>query len=256
MIQPLQIVPVIPSWLPPAVVLIGMEFIFIWLVQKEFFPSVIGSVNISETEKKYLLAALVTGTLATSMPLIKIFDLRAPFMILLFTLGQTIEGVAALRFYKRVGQWIHSNNSGSTGGLLKSQLRKLQYKFRYRVLTFFAILLSISIAIGVLLAFGIDMRPFRLFALIWTIGTLIISIFGLNWKLRDIEDQLSKNARLGLILAVAGAANFGFATLSVEIVAQICGAIGYTIGFWYGAIHLITQYRSQSVAWLRSRVSI
>lgn len=252
----LQIVPAVPSWLPPAVVLVGMELTFLWIAKEELLPQISPTIGVTNLERKAILVTFVSGVLITSMPLIQVFGLRAPFMILLFALGQSIEGVASIRFYVRVGQWLNSEGSGLDSKWAKARLTELKYRFKYRVFIYFTILFSVSLIVSLLSVTNLRIPPLRIFALFWTISMLIISVFGLNWKLRDIDNQLPRTARLGLILAISGAVTFGFGSWEIELAAQAIGAVGYALGFWYGAIVLVSRHRSQTVARLRTKLGV
>lgn len=153
------------------------------------------------------------------------YQLVTAYMALLYGFGRMIEGVAAVRFWRKIHLFL------TEGRLAGNTSRSLMYKLA----AFFVVLLGGSLMVELLLRDGATAVLEYQFALVWTAMTLLLSLIGLSRRvlpLTEVDDEVvSSKLFYGYILAVAGASIFD-ASLVTQLAIQATGTVAYTVGFW------------------------
>ncbi len=241
----------VPLWLAPLLVLLGVEFILIWHIEQ--------SINVVASEKpnqksgdkiaiptrdyKLLVSGMTFGILLSAIAVIQEFQISNIYAILLLFCGRAIEGVAAIRFYKKVSRFIRTREWGGD----------FRAKMKHKLTMLFIVVVGFYL-IGYAIVHGPFLRSLGYtIQFVWTITTLLVTAIGLQWKLRPVREKFDRKLILGVILFVTGAELFNFAFIG-QLVATIAGSIGYSIGFWFAAAILIRDQQEPVVMGLKYRI--
>jgi len=228
----------VPGWLAPALVLIGIELVLIRYIEQSVNVvarrpeiddnSSTGMTALPHRDYQLLIGGLTLGILFSAIAVIQRFQISNLYAMLLLFCGRAIEGVVAVRFYKKVVRFLRTRQL--SGDLAKRVRHKLTMLF--------------IIVVGVyLLGYALLRGPFLrslgyTIQFVWTVTTLFLTAFGLRWKLRPVQDRFDRKVILGVILFVTGAELFNYTFLG-ELAATVVGSLGYTVGFWFAAALLI-----------------
>ncbi|QUJ74008.1 hypothetical protein [Haloarcula marismortui] len=201
-----------------------------------------GGGVLTRIENMYLANSFVTmaGIIIASISVFLAYEWQGVFLIIL--LGKGIEGVSAVRLYQKVVHFFESrpeSNDNSTSILVKYSVYYLSLIFVLTLLFGFGIYILISeySYSGIL----------ESIILCYTLFIIVISAFGLAWKLHVVGDSFSNSLIAGLILLVTGSEiyNFNLVVISVsettyqlpftDIIVIIAGSISYSVAFWYAS---------------------
>lgn len=232
----------VPRWLAPLLVLLGIELILIYHIERSIHVVPKGQetrasestdeITIPVRDYQLLIAGLTLGILLSAIAVIQRFQISNLYAMLLLFCGRAIEGVAAIRFYKKAIRFLRTREwSGDFGARAKHKLTML-----------FIVIVGIYLA-GYALVNGPFLRSLGYtIQFVWTITTVLLTAVGLRWKLRPVEDQFDGKIILGVILFVTGAELFNFTFLG-QLAATLIGSLGYSVGFWFAAAFLIRDQR-------------
>lgn len=213
----------VPRTLPVWLLVLGLEaLIFGFLIRagerSELFRP------LSARSKLVTSIGLTFGYLFVSLSVISAhYDLYAAYLFVLF---RTVEGAAAVRFYRKVVHVLRHRSTDLSSGTGRA------YKY---VSTFFVSIVGTGIFIQILLNGPYIHTVLWDLALVYTGVSLAIAVIGAWWRLRDVRDGINSGISLGVLLVVGGAEIFNYTLLAQEIVVTLFGSLSYSIGFW-GAV--------------------
>ena len=241
----------VPLWLAPLLVLLGVELILIYHIQQSVYVVPRDNTDLQHTDKisiptrdyKLLISGLTFGILLSAIAVIQNYQISNWYIILLLFCGRAIEGVAAIRFYKKMVRFTRSRRWGGDFGA----------KIKHKLTAIFIIFIGLYF-IGYAIVNGPFLRSLGYtIQFIWTIVTLFVTFIGLHWKLRPVRDKFDQKIIFGVILFTTGAELFNFAFIG-QLIATLAGAFGYTIGFWFAAAILIRDQQEPVVMGLKHRI--
>ena len=254
LIFPLQagfLVDSVPTWLAPLIVLFGVEYILVWYIEgsvnivasEEFNHGSDNIITIPTRDYELLISGIGFGIMLSAIAVIQEFQISNIYIILLLFCGRAIEGVTAIRFYKKVSRFIRTREWGG----------ELRAKIKHKLLILFIIVVGLY-----LVGFAIVHGPFfrslgYTIQFVWSLTTLLVTAIGLRWKLRPVREEFNRKLIRGVILFVTGAELFNFALIG-ELIATMAGSIGYSVGFWFAAAILIRDKQEPVAMWIKNRI--
>lgn len=179
------------------------------------------------------------------------------FAALMLLAGRWIEGVAATRFLSTLVRFF-SLNSSQSGDLVAKIVRRL----KYALLIGFITVVAGWIALGVIM-FGPVTKTYAYeLAVVWTVYVGLLSLLGLVWKFRRVDNEVYKRvpfvlpSLVGLILAVTGSQLYNFKIMqsqiqvgdiqasvsAVEPMLLILGTFVYIIAYMWSASKRLSQF--------------
>lgn len=250
--QPLQLgvlLDSVPRWIAPLLILLGIEFVLISHIRQSVNIIAVDDpqeknfndkIAIPTRDYNWIIGGMTFGILMSGIAVIQVFQISNLYAILLLFCGRMIEGVAAIRFYKKVLYLIRERRWGGD----------IRTKVRHKLTVLFIVVVGLYL-MGYALIYGPFFRSLGYtIQFIWTVTALLVTSLGLRWKLRHVRDQFDREIILGVILFVTGAELFNF-TFFGELAATLVGSLGYTVGFWFAAAFLIRDQNEPLVMELK-----
>lgn len=226
---PLQVqwfVDVDPGWLPPTLLFFGIFFVLLGATQATF-PQLGVWNHATARQRTVSEAGFVLGMLFVSVGALKEFGLVGLYGVFLFTLGRSIEGIAAVHFYKKI--WALVTKQRTPGGISK---RVLYHGTGLAITGGFGWLL-VRIFSG-----GVGTGDVELLLLSWTAYTGVMTAFGLWWRFHDVD--VHPFVKAGMILAVTGAELYNHAFV-LDVAASTVGSLGYAFGVYLGIYYFFRK---------------
>lgn len=252
LLQTSALFPAIPPWLPGTVILAGMSILVAWTTKNVAVPQFLPVTSLSSWEAKTIFFSFGFGLPTLSIATISYYDAGSTYAAFLYTLGRTIEGVAAVRLFKKISLHLRASSSGSNSSLQAQLLGAIARRIKHRLISVFIILLTISAIIQILVHGPFIFRLQYEIASILTLASLLVSYYGLRVRLQSGTEGLPRTLQTGLILCVAGAEVYDHPSLGIEAIVYLFGVIAYTIGFWYATVRIIETHISPAAGRLRN----
>lgn len=244
------LVPAVPVWFPAAVIFFGIEFLLIWYFQSVLDRSSTGlSEAVTSRERRLIIGSLVVGYLFLAVAFIRQYASVASLSMYLFFLTRVMEGAASLRFFKKIFEFLSGGSSGASP--MRAIFTWFLPRIKYWLLSLFVGLVTISLMVHVLTRDAVIQEPKFKIALIYTLGSFLIAVLGVAYRLRSTPEVFNRVAKFGIILCLAGAAIYDYGTLAGEFVAWGVGIAGYTVGFWVAAVVIFRASASPVLIALR-----
>jgi hypothetical protein len=254
LLQTSALLPAIPPWLPGAVILAGMSILVGWTMQNIAVPRFLSTTSLSSWEAKAIFFSFGFGLPTLSIATISYYNAGPAYAAFLYALGRIIEGVAAVRLFKKISLNLRASGNSSDSGLLTQLLSAIAPKIKRRLVSVFILLLALSAIIQILVHGPYIFSLQYEIAFILTLASLLVSYYGLRARLQSGTEELPRTLQTGLILCVAGSEVYNHPSLGIEVVVYLIGMIAYTIGFWYATIRIIETHISPLAGRLRSLV--
>lgn len=213
--------------LGPVLIFFGLELMLAGTFHKVLSESGLSS-ELTQRERLVAVGGLTVGLLFAASGALRMFGILEVYVIFLFCLGRVIEGAGAVRFYRRVIDYVRGK--GSPSGLKK--------RVSHGLFLLFVTFLAVWLAFRVLTDGPIVGSTVQSLRLIWTAFVVVTVGVGIARKLSYGDPELNLPLKAGMILAVVGAEVFNFGSLSLELTTYIVGSAAFSLGFWVAVYYI------------------
>lgn len=209
-----------PSLLGPVLIFFGLELLVVGTTRAGFDQSPFYQ-KCNPRQRTAITAGFGLGIFACSIGALRQYDLLPAYVILLYSLGRAIEGIAAVIFYKKILTHLRWGSPGATS----------PGETKVGLLSFFVVLVGGGLVLTVFKPDAILQTTFGGLLVGWTMITAALTAIGLYWKFSSVAVSYPKGIVLGTILSVIGAEVYHFSSIWLDAWVVFFGYIGYAIGF-------------------------
>lgn len=204
----------IPASLPPAMIFAGIVV------------GVLSIVLMADPEP----GARTAFTIAGIGSVVGMYNFYTEYLFL-FIAGITvfakyIEGLAAVRLYQKALYVLRERDLDYRSPFSLPKRILLQVSVIFAIVVFFLSTVFLVATGYIQLSFG------RFIAVLWVFATICYTTLGVTLRFKIVGEEFNALFLPSLILLIAGAEIYDFATLEREIHLFVIGIGGYTLGYW------------------------